>query len=261
MPDHASVFSAAGAEVLSFARRLARDTSLWATSGTWYRTWPYKTGHERPLGRAPESRHGGHMPTKTRDQSKGTHHAWVNATGNWVYYVDEVDRLAWIRRLVQVLARYDWTCLAFCQMTTHVHLLVTVPAGSLAIGMRDLNLEYSKDFNARHGRVGSFIRKRYGSRRTEGGTDLLGTYAYVVLNPVREGMCPRAEDWRWSSYATTLGISNDFPFVDASTVLDELDGSPAALRDFVASRHEAGTRRKGHVGYQVPDVPRGAIAE
>jgi putative transposase len=186
------------------------------------------------------------MGAKPRDLAPGVHHVWVNATGNWAYYLDDDDRLGWIRRLVQTIRRQGWTCIAFCQMTTHVHALLDVPDFTLAEGMRHLNLEYSKDFNARHGRAGSFVRKRYGSRRVEGSADLLGAYSYVVLNPVREGMCPRAEDWRWSSFATTIGITNDFPFVDASLVLDELGDSPTTLRDYVASQAPADLGRDGH---------------
>lgn len=169
------------------------------------------------------------MPSRPRDLNPGIHHVWVNATGNWPYFVDEVDRMAWIRLLVHVLDRYDWRCLAFCQMTTHVHLLVEVPDGSLPVGMAHLNREYSKHFNDRHSRAGYFVRKRYGSRRVEGARDLLGTYAYVVLNPVREWMCRRAEDWIWSSYRTTIGKIDAFPFVDAGSILAELGGSVAAL--------------------------------
>ena len=100
------------------------------------------------------------MPRKPRDVSPGFHHAWVGATGDWSYFLDEVDRIAWIRRLVSTLDRMAWTCVAFCQMSTHVHLLLRIPDESLAIGMRDLNREYSCDFNLRHGRVGTFVRKR-----------------------------------------------------------------------------------------------------
>jgi putative transposase len=171
----------------------------------------------------------------------------VNATGNWPYYLEEVDRMAWIRRLIQTVERFDWTCLAFCQMTTHVHGLVDVQDSSLPEGMRYLNREYSKDFNARHDRVGYFVRKRYGNRRIQGAADLLGAYSYVVLNPVVEGLCPSPEAWRWSSFATTISLSSDFPFVDASLVLAELGGSVAALRDFVAGRLNAKTVRAGHV--------------
>ncbi|MGH3026596.1 MAG: transposase [Gaiellaceae bacterium] len=176
------------------------------------------------------------MSRKPRDVSEGTHHVWVNATGNWPYFVDEVDRMYWIRLLVRNLERYEWVCVAFCQMTTHVHLLLTVPAGTLPLGMHDLNLAYALEFNARHQRVGAFGRKRYGSRRIEDREDLLRTYPYVVLNAEREGLTPRADIWHWSSYGTTLGLRNDFPFVDASIVLDELDGSTAALRDLVAGQ-------------------------
>lgn len=176
---------------------------------------------------------------------------WVNATGNWPYYVDATDRIAWIRLLVRTIRSHEWTCLAFCQMTTHVHLLVGVADESLPSGMQYLNREYGKDFNARHERVGAFVRKRYGNRRVEGGEDLLGAYAYVVLNPVTAGMCAAPEDWRWSSFATTIGLCRDFPFVDATVVLDEL-GSPAllatdALREYAAHYRADRLAPRGHV--------------
>jgi REP element-mobilizing transposase RayT len=157
----------------------------------------------------------------------------VNATGDWDYFLDEVDRVAWVRRLVHMVDHLSWACVAFCQMSTHVHLLVSVPDESLAIGMRNLNREYSCDFNLRHGRVGAFLRKRFGSRRIEDPEDLLGAYAYVVLNPVAEALCLRPEEWRWSSYRTTLGMSTDYSFVDSRSVIAEAGGTAAALRQVV----------------------------
>ena len=170
------------------------------------------------------------MPRRPRDIAPGCHHVWVNATGGSEYFVDAVDRVAWVRTLVRVLRERDWTCLAFCQMGTHVHLLVSTPDRSLPLGMRDLNREYSYGFNIRHDRVGTFLRKRYGSRRIEDHKDLLATYAYVVLNPVVEGLCRRPEDWRWSSYRTTAGLVDDFSFVDAADVIAEAGGSVDGLR-------------------------------
>jgi REP-associated tyrosine transposase len=176
------------------------------------------------------------MPSAPRDRAPGLHHVWVNATGNWPYFYDDVDRVTWVRLLVRTLDRSGWTCIAFCQMTTHVHAIVGVPDLSLPEGMRYLNREYSRDFNARHGRVGHFVRQRYGSRRIQDARDLVGGFGYVVLNPVRAGMCPRAEDWRWSSFATTIGLTDDFAFVDASLVLAEFGGSATALREYAAGQ-------------------------
>jgi putative transposase len=179
------------------------------------------------------------VPSPPRDRAPGLHHVWVNATSNWPYFNDGVDRITWIRLLVRTLDRFGWMCIAVCQMTTHVHAIFHVPDGSLPEGMRYLNREYSKDYNDRHGRVGQFVRKRYGSRRIEDARDLVGAYAYVVLNPVRAGACRRAEDWRWSSFATTVGLADDFSFVDASLVLAEFGGSTEALRAYVAGESEA----------------------
>jgi len=176
------------------------------------------------------------MPSPPRDTAPGLRHVWVNATGNERYYVDDQDRIVWIRLLAGVLDRFGWRCPAFCQLSTHVHLIVDVPDTSLPVGMKQLNMAYSKDFNARHDRVGQFVRSRYGSRRVVDGRDLVATYAYVVLNPVLAGLCPRPEDWRWSSYGTTLRISDDFPFIDSSLPVAEAGGTTEALRRTVDAR-------------------------
>jgi len=94
--------------------------------------------------------------------------------------------------------------------------------------MHRLNCEYGKDYNARHGRVGALVRERYWSRRIESNADLLGAFAYVALNPVEAGLVDAPEEWRWSSYATTLGMASAFPFVDATLLLSQLGPSPAA---------------------------------
>ncbi|HEY3577678.1 MAG TPA: transposase [Gaiellaceae bacterium] len=178
----------------------------------------------------------GAVPSTPRDSAAGVHHIWTNATGNWPYFMDDRDRQAWIALLERVADVHSWTVLAFCQMTTHVHAIVDVSDTSLSQGMQYLNREYSKRFNLRHDRSGHFVRRRFGSRRISSGRDLVGAYAYVVLNPVSEGMCPRAEDWRWSSYATTLGLTTDFGFVDAHLVLAELSGAVDALQILVTAR-------------------------
>ena len=160
----------------------------------------------------------------------------MKATGNWSYFIDELDRERWISLLERVAGDHGWNVLAFCEMTTHVHAVVDVPDRSLPLGMQYLSREYGKRFNLRHDRTGNLVQRRYGSRRIESGRDLVGTYAYVVANPVKAGVCPRAEDWRWSSYATTLKLTSDFAFADATLVLAELDGSLDALSALVSTR-------------------------
>lgn len=175
------------------------------------------------------------MPSAPRDLAPGLHHVWVGATGHESYFTDSEDRITWVRELVSTVRLFEWECLAFCEMTTHVHLIVEVRDDSLPLGMKRLNLRYSRDFNDRHDRRGQFIRRRYGSRRILDGKDLIGVYAYVILNPVIGGACSDPTDWGWSSYRTTLGIAHDFPFVDASRVVGEAGGTVERLRQVVDS--------------------------
>jgi putative transposase len=197
---------------------------------------PNGEGHESVLRGFGSVGHPPSMPPPPRDIAPGLRHVWVNATGNERYFLDNDDRIAWIRLLSEALDRFGWRCAAFCQLSTHVHLIVDVPDTSLPLGMKQLNMRYSRDFNARHDRVGQFVRRRYGSRRIKDARDLVAVYTYVVLNPVGAGLCPRPEDWRWSSYGTTLRITEDFPFVDASLVVAEAGGSIEALRRVVDAR-------------------------
>src|SRR4029079_15697223 len=61
------------------------------------------------------------MPSPPRHLGPGLHHVWVNATGNERYYLDNDDRIMWVRLLTNVLDRLGWKCVAFCQLSTHVH--------------------------------------------------------------------------------------------------------------------------------------------
>jgi putative transposase len=160
-----------------------------------------------------------------RDDEPGIHHVVVGATDHNDYYIDGIDRLDWLRRFVRVLDRYGWTCLLFCQMTTHVHVMIETFDRSLSNGMKRLNEGYGREFNGRHDRHGALIRRRFWSRRIEEDAYLLGAFRYAAINPVREGLCIRAEDWHWSSFATSCGLASSFPFVDATPVLSLL-GSP-----------------------------------
>jgi putative transposase len=168
------------------------------------------------------------MPRPPRDRSPGLFHVGVSAAGPVNYFRDEVDHLEWTRRLVRTIRRHGWTCLAFCELSTHWHALIEVGDDSLSRGMHYLNSAYTRAFNARHGRVGYFVRDRFWSRRKSSESELLTAYRYVVNNPVEAGAVARAEDWYWSSYATTLGVAAAFPFVDASRVLGIFGPDPAA---------------------------------
>jgi hypothetical protein len=72
------------------------------------------------------------MPPRPRDTSAGLFHVYSHCV--WAapaLYRDDVDRLEFLRQLAQVTRKTRWSCLAYCLMRTHYHLVVRVDDGVL----------------------------------------------------------------------------------------------------------------------------------
>jgi len=178
------------------------------------------------------------MARPPRDTAAGIFHVYTHCV--WAVpelYRDDVDRLEFLRGLALVTRRAPWTCMSFCLMRSHYHLMVDVGEKVMPSAMHSLNLPYSRAFNRRYGLRGHVQFDRYGSRRIVDTDDLLDTYAYVANNPVESGLCETAEEWPWSSHAGTVGTAARHEFVDASVVLGcfhwPAEDPQAALRRYV----------------------------
>jgi REP element-mobilizing transposase RayT len=160
------------------------------------------------------------MPRQLRDKNAGVFHVFARCVyASKALYRDDVDRLEFLRYLARTTARSGWTCIAFCLMTTHYHLIVAVEKDVLPKAMHSLNLAYAQAFNRRHGLKGHVQFRRYGAKRISGDGDLLTRYRYVVRNPVRAGLCEFAADWQWSSFAGSVGLAAPHTFIDATCVI------------------------------------------
>ena len=73
--------------------------------------------------------------------------------------------------------------------------------------MRYLKGEYARWFNTFSGREGALFERRFWSQTANADDYLYEICRYVALNPVRAGLCPTPEQWPWSSYAATLGLT------------------------------------------------------
>jgi putative transposase len=149
-------------------------------------------------------------------------------------FTDAVDREYFLHLLAKAIDSHGWVCHAYCLMGNHYHLLLETPKPNLALGMRQLNSAYAGWFNYRHGRRGPLCEKRYGAVLVERDAHLLEVVRYIVLNPVRAGLCERAEDWPWSSYRATAGLGPTPRFLHTDWILEQFQGSRERYREFVA---------------------------
>jgi REP element-mobilizing transposase RayT len=142
------------------------------------------------------------------------------------------DRRDLLETFAGVVATFGWRCHAFCVMENHYHLLVETPEANISAGMQQLNGRYAQRFNQRHNRTGHLFQGRFYSVLVDREAHLLETCRYVVLNPVRAGVCAHPVAWPWSSYRATAGFSPRPPFLTLSAIhsLFADDAARAILR-------------------------------
>jgi len=110
----------------------------------------------------------------------------------------ELDRAMWRALAEATIARFSWACDAYCLMPNHFHFIVDAPLERISRGMQRLNGRWAEQFNACYGRTGHLFGERFAARVVGDEEHYEAAARYVLDNPVRAGLCERAEDWPWS---------------------------------------------------------------
>ena len=133
------------------------------------------------------------------------YHVTSRGNGKRRIFLDDTDRIVWLRTLEKAIAAQNLIVHAYCLMDNHFHLLVETPEANLAKGMHYLNAAYTQQFNTRHERVGHLLQGRYKAFLIEKETYFLEVARYIVLNPVRAKLVRSPERWKWSNYKAFIG--------------------------------------------------------
>jgi REP element-mobilizing transposase RayT len=149
----------------------------------------------------------------------GVYHAGSRGNNRQPLYWTDDDRWAFLDTLDAVVRRWEWIVMTYCLMPNHFHLVLQVPQAGLSEGMQYLIGSYARRTNACYGRTGHLFRNRFWSELIESDARLLTTMRYVVLNPVRAGLCSSPERWRWSSHRACAGLDEAPRFLAVDYVL------------------------------------------
>jgi putative transposase len=131
----------------------------------------------------------------------------------------------------RIVERFEWRCHTYCLMPNHYHLLIETPAPNLSAGMQRLNSDYAQWFNHLHGFSGHVFERRFFSRLVESNYDLIELARYVMLNPVRAGLCEEASGWAWSSYRPLVGEAPSTGFLTTEWLLSQFGRDPRRARE------------------------------
>jgi putative transposase len=153
-------------------------------------------------------------------------------------FVDEVDRSTFTELLSSVVEKRQLACHADCQMTDHYHAVITTAEPNLSSAIRQLNGDFASWWNVRHHHVGHVFQGRFGAQIVQDDAYLLTACRYVVLNPVRACLVENAEQWPWSSYRASAGLTPIPRYLTPETLWRLLGGgieAPARYRSYVAA--------------------------
>src|SRR4051794_19876792 len=144
----------------------------------------------------------GDMPRLARaEYEAGIHHVYARGNRRQPIYADDSDRLRYLSMLGRTTANMNWSCLSYCLMGNHMHLLVETRTPNLGAGMHRLHGAYAQYFNRRYGYSGHLFGDRFDAVPVVSDPQLWTVAAYIARNPVDAGLCPRSADWPWGSHA------------------------------------------------------------
>jgi putative transposase len=160
----------------------------------------------------------------------GIYHVGTRGNRGCRIYADEHEREVFLALLRQLAKRHRWTLSTYCLMSNHYHLLLQIEDG-LSDGMRELNGGFSRYTNARNGLEGHLFENRFWCELMKDEAHYLQAARYIVLNPIRAGICRAPEAWRWSSYRACVGLEFAPPFLAANDLLGCFGKTPPKARD------------------------------
>ena len=142
------------------------------------------------------------MPRKRRREESGLiHHACLHSVDDELMLRTREDRVGFTLMLAATVVRYRWLCLSYCQMGTHVHLLVETPEPNFGDGIRWLAGRYGAAFNKQHRRRSHVFGGRYHDEPVETEAHFLNAVGYIAVNPCKAGLCADPAEWPWGSHA------------------------------------------------------------
>jgi len=154
----------------------------------------------------------------------GVSHVFARGNRYQPIFLYQSDAYEFLDRVAEAFSRFGLVLMTYCLMPTHVHFVVRGSQPDLSKTTQRLFGGYAQWFNREHGYRGHLFGDRFGAREIENEHYLFEAVRYVVLNPVRAGLCAHPREWRWSSYGATVGVRRKPAFLDLEWMTESISG-------------------------------------
>ncbi len=160
------------------------------------------------------------MPRRAREKCEySTYHTMIRGNNRQNIFVDEEDRLQYLKILKRYKEQYKAEVYAYCLMTNHVHLLIYDNGQDISKIMKGLNQTYVRYFNKKYNRCGHLFQDRFTSVMVKRDNYFVEVSKYIHLNPTEAGIVESPENYKWSSLRIYLGENDFYQIIDSSHIL------------------------------------------
>ncbi len=141
------------------------------------------------------------MPRKILVRTSELPYHITNRSNNREHFYLEKDAL-WticLECLYETKIQFKTEVHAFVLMSNHYHLLISTPQANIGEAMKYFHREVARKANRSVGRINHFFGGRYQWSLINSPEYFWNAVKYVFRNPIRAGICQRAEDYEFSS--------------------------------------------------------------
>jgi putative transposase len=130
------------------------------------------------------------------------------------------DFSAFLAMIGESSVRLPMRLLGYCLMPNHFHLVVRPhDDGDLSRWMQWLLTTHVRRYLKHYGHSGHVWQGRFKAFPIQDDEHLVTVVRYVERNPLRAGLVPQAQDWRWSSLGASLAGVESAPNLSGDDLL------------------------------------------
>lgn len=144
------------------------------------------------------------------------YHIIFRGSGKQIIFEDNDDRLLFLRLLNKYVKELDGEVYAWTLMSDHVHIVLHMPLGDIAILMKKIGATYFRNFNDKSNRSGHVLQDRYHSEAINTDEYLMTCVRYVHQNIEKASVC-KMEEYEWSSHRDYVGVRYGSSPLDTET--------------------------------------------
>ena len=139
-------------------------------------------------------------------------HTYQRTMSGFNIFYEVEDYLVYYTIFSVMSRRYGMVVYGLCLMIDHIHTLTsTSSCKTFSKFMSNVAIQFVKEYNRYHNRVGPLFSECFGSAPKAGLKLLRTAIAYLFNNPVERLLCKRAQEYRWNFLAYA---ASDNPFSD-----------------------------------------------